>query len=65
MFEITEQNLTEIKTTPDIAFWLESHLKHTAKWVEPLHFTAYYDALEEDEKYENRVQSALGKEFSK
>ena len=35
-----------------------------AKWVEPLYCTAYDDISGEDEKYENQVQSTLGKEFS-
>ena len=36
-----------------------------AEWVEPLHCTAYYDALGEDANYANQVQNVLGKEFNK
>ena len=51
--EITEQNLAELKTIPDLALWMESHHENMAKWVEPLHCTAYYDASGKDKKYEN------------
>ena len=66
--EITEQNLAELKTIPDIKLWLEPHNENTGEnmveWVEPLHCTAYYDASGEDVNYANQVQNALSMEFN-